>query len=528
MALTNQHMALPASGGFALGSVEQEEVQRAHTNSSSASVPTKQAQQRQFQHQACEEQLEQLVRQNPKQKQAQRQEQGQCQLSHQLAKPTSSERPRPRNMQCGHCPLSFKTNVGGIICQRHRKDGTFGGCGAGICWRCMEKASERTFGRIRTTKKEFEALGESAWWMHERCMTSDDSMDYFVLMMPVPGMKDAAEETEKEAHLALPKKVPLSPPPQVVNQNTEKPMTRAGVKVTLSGLPAGWEARKARSSGKAYYVNKELGKTQWHAPPAKVHLVNAREVPEVPKDERALKKKVQQRDELVHSSPEQTESQGGDQLKYQKLPSNICTARTKKRDVSGASTSECVDSNGLREGELNQTASQEMQKLAAEMQDLATKFKAGICVRDRSLQTDMKTDKKLKKAKKQAQEKEKKKGKAKEKETETESEREMKKQEKRQKKEKEFKTQKKGDQKIEKKAEDDVVPNLGKAYCFKFRKDLAEDENQKSTECSSPQEIVDIVDRIGEKEMYMEERLSELRNKALQQLVKKPVEITYQ
>ncbi|CAK0896367.1 unnamed protein product, partial [Prorocentrum cordatum] len=50
---------------------------------------------------------------------------------------------------------------------RQRRSGDTVGCAAGVCWKCMNKASKDKLGAVRTTKAEFASLGEEAWWMHE-------------------------------------------------------------------------------------------------------------------------------------------------------------------------------------------------------------------------------------------------------------------------------------------------------------------------------------------------------------------------
>ncbi|CAD7929817.1 unnamed protein product [Amoebophrya sp. A25] len=75
---------------------------------------------------------------------------------------------------------------GGIICGRKMKTNTNrsrapnsrlrGGCGRMVCWRCL-RTGER--GPLKTTKQEFEDLGEEAWWMHHRCMSLNDERAYY-------------------------------------------------------------------------------------------------------------------------------------------------------------------------------------------------------------------------------------------------------------------------------------------------------------------------------------------------------------
>lgn len=83
----------------------------------------------------------------------------------------------PAGMACRLC--TKVPTCGGVICRRRRPDGSVGGCGEGVCWRCMKRAPREKFGKVRTTKEEFESLKEDAWWMHEACFEGNDYQDYF-------------------------------------------------------------------------------------------------------------------------------------------------------------------------------------------------------------------------------------------------------------------------------------------------------------------------------------------------------------
>mmetsp|Transcript_91190 Transcript_91190/g.203587 ORF Transcript_91190/g.203587 Transcript_91190/m.203587 type:complete len:293 (+) Transcript_91190:677-1555(+) len=85
----------------------------------------------------------------------------------------------PVGMICRLCTKPVKQERAGVICRRHRPDGSIGGCGEGVCWRCMKRAGKDTFGHVRTTKEEFESLEEDAWWMHYGCFEGSDYKDYF-------------------------------------------------------------------------------------------------------------------------------------------------------------------------------------------------------------------------------------------------------------------------------------------------------------------------------------------------------------
>eukprot|EP00435_Cladocopium_sp_Y103_P038168 s1308_g10.t1 len=84
----------------------------------------------------------------------------------------------PQNYPCSLCQKQVAAS-GGIFCGR-RRDGTIKGCGAAVCWRCMNRSSkDEDFGKVRTNKAEFESLGDEAWWMHEACMEDADLQDYY-------------------------------------------------------------------------------------------------------------------------------------------------------------------------------------------------------------------------------------------------------------------------------------------------------------------------------------------------------------
>mmetsp|Transcript_91937 Transcript_91937/g.256122 ORF Transcript_91937/g.256122 Transcript_91937/m.256122 type:complete len:1055 (-) Transcript_91937:12-3176(-) len=80
---------------------------------------------------------------------------------------------------CRLCTKPVTKEFAGVVCRRHRADGSIGGCGEGICWRCMKRAPRESFGNVRTTKEEFESLEDDAWWMHEGCFEEGDYKDYF-------------------------------------------------------------------------------------------------------------------------------------------------------------------------------------------------------------------------------------------------------------------------------------------------------------------------------------------------------------
>mmetsp|Transcript_35936 Transcript_35936/g.71180 ORF Transcript_35936/g.71180 Transcript_35936/m.71180 type:complete len:138 (-) Transcript_35936:5-418(-) len=75
----------------------------------------------------------------------------------------------------------------------------------------MKRAPRDSFGSIRTTKEEFEAWGDDAWWMHEGCMRDGDWADY----MGVAAEDAAVEEQEQKepGQTAEPAKMLQDPPP---------------------------------------------------------------------------------------------------------------------------------------------------------------------------------------------------------------------------------------------------------------------------------------------------------------------------
>jgi len=96
----------------------------------------------------------------------------------------------PVGAACRLCTKQMKEERAGVICRRKRANGTVGGCGIAVCWRCMKRAPRDSFGKVRTTKEEFESLEDDAWWMHEACFEEGDYKDYF-------GESEPEEERKK-------------------------------------------------------------------------------------------------------------------------------------------------------------------------------------------------------------------------------------------------------------------------------------------------------------------------------------------
>jgi len=92
----------------------------------------------------------------------------------------------PKGGRCSQCRGKTVDEFGGVVCRRRRVDGTETGCHKGLCWRCMKPTPGDEIGKIRTTKRDFQALGKRAWWLHESCMSTTDEADYFLLIMPTP------------------------------------------------------------------------------------------------------------------------------------------------------------------------------------------------------------------------------------------------------------------------------------------------------------------------------------------------------
>ncbi|CAE8591782.1 unnamed protein product [Polarella glacialis] len=142
------------------------------------------------------------------------------------AAPVLRGRGLSRGHQCSLCSSTVGDSASGVLCFCHREDGTTGGCNKGVCWTCMKRASPTMFGKIRITKAVWLLLETEAWWMHEKCMSGSDEADYRSLVA------DAEESVRRDEELR----------------------------------DQGWEIRKSKSTGKIYYVNQKLAKTQWERP----------------------------------------------------------------------------------------------------------------------------------------------------------------------------------------------------------------------------------------------------------------------
>jgi len=87
----------------------------------------------------------------------------------------------PAGAACSVCSKEVE-DKGGLFCGRKRENGELVGCHTAYCWKCFRKAKPAELGKVRTTKTEFEGLeadGADPWWMHEKCMTPEDRVDYY-------------------------------------------------------------------------------------------------------------------------------------------------------------------------------------------------------------------------------------------------------------------------------------------------------------------------------------------------------------
>ena len=86
----------------------------------------------------------------------------------------------PAGMACRLC--TKVPTCGGVICRRRRPDGSVGGCGEGVCWRCMKRAPREKFGKVTWKRigawsgSESHLCGmfdeywfEAAWLFPSRC-----------------------------------------------------------------------------------------------------------------------------------------------------------------------------------------------------------------------------------------------------------------------------------------------------------------------------------------------------------------------
>eukprot|EP00933_Yihiella_yeosuensis_P030790 TRINITY_DN24362_c0_g1_i3.p1 TRINITY_DN24362_c0_g1~~TRINITY_DN24362_c0_g1_i3.p1 ORF type:complete len:265 (+),score=88.76 TRINITY_DN24362_c0_g1_i3:73-795(+) len=128
-----------------------------------------------------------------------------------------------RGGECSMCHQQVLDSASAVLCSHLRDDGTVGGCQKACCFVCMKRASKAMFGKYRMSRDVWAVLGFEAWWMHERCMNSEDEAAFVCKILPA-----------------------------YLEANPE--------------LPKGWEMRKSKSTGKRYFVNEKLGKTQWTPP----------------------------------------------------------------------------------------------------------------------------------------------------------------------------------------------------------------------------------------------------------------------
>ncbi|CAE7425245.1 unnamed protein product [Symbiodinium sp. CCMP2592] len=136
-----------------------------------------------------------------------------------------------RGATCGLCLQQVVDSESGVLCFRIRADGTAAGCSKSVCFPCMARASSRMFGKVRVNKEIWVAMGAQAWWMHERCMTSEEVTEHAELVKST-GLEESLKVSAK--------------------------------------LPKGWISKISKTTGKVYYVNAQKGKTQWTLPEEEV------------------------------------------------------------------------------------------------------------------------------------------------------------------------------------------------------------------------------------------------------------------
>lgn len=103
----------------------------------------------------------------------------------------------PEGARCSKCEKTV-VDRGGVYCGRKRPGGECGGCFAEICWKCMNKGNKDEIGAIRTSKTEFSSIGPDAWWMHEKCMTTEDKRAYFGEEDEDMGKAKSAQDSDDE------------------------------------------------------------------------------------------------------------------------------------------------------------------------------------------------------------------------------------------------------------------------------------------------------------------------------------------
>lgn len=119
----------------------------------------------------------------------------------------------------------------------------------------MKRASATTFGSCRLTQEAVQRLGETAWWMHEKCMADSDKSDFLAALSSPHG--DTMGQQDKAGLDCA-----------AASKNSEAP-TADGTTAEASPplkLPEGWKVRTSKTKGKVYYENKLLKKTQWYPP----------------------------------------------------------------------------------------------------------------------------------------------------------------------------------------------------------------------------------------------------------------------
>lgn len=163
-----------------------------------------------------------------------------------------------RGDTCSSCKRKVPKRLSGIFCFRRKENGDTGGCGRGHCWACIKKGSEDQVGHVRPSKEDIKRVGNRAWWMHGSCMTSEDSIDYSTMMMPVPDEYTADEVPKKRR-----KKHKQDESRRELIETKHGTSASTNIEITL---PVGWEKRVSKSSGRTFYYCRNSKITQWNPP----------------------------------------------------------------------------------------------------------------------------------------------------------------------------------------------------------------------------------------------------------------------
>merc|ERR1719213_1476599 len=81
----------------------------------------------------------------------------------------------------------------------------------------MKRAPRDSFGKVRTTREEFESLGMDSWWMHEMCMNATDSSEYYGVPSHEPGSPAPQPLINEQAVEPAERNASSHHPPQVAS-----------------------------------------------------------------------------------------------------------------------------------------------------------------------------------------------------------------------------------------------------------------------------------------------------------------------